>query len=173
MKQGFRLAFSGYVLLMLLTVSPLTVFATEPSKKSSDERFWDYGSVILDTKTKLMWFKRDYWQLEGKHLNWYQAQEYLSKVNNKKYYGHSDWHLPTPEEAESLYERRKRNIDKDGDKFFVDRIFPKGSGWATWTSKDSGKDAVVVSFLDEGWTGMEDKIQGSEAFLRPVRSAKP
>ena len=173
MKKVFCLPLSRFSLMILLIFWTVTAFGSQPGSKSADGRFWDYGQVILDRKTQLMWFKQDYWQLEGKHLNWYEAQEYLNKVNNKKYYGYSDWRLPTPEEAESLYQRRKRNLDKDGDKFFIDRIFPIGAGWATWTSKENGKNAVVVSYKDEGWTGMEDKIEGTEAFLRPVRIASP
>ena len=82
MKQRFRLALLRCVLLVLPTVWAVMAFGSEPSRKSADGRFWDYGQVILDTKTHLMWFKQDYWQLEGKHLNWYEAQEYLNKVNN-------------------------------------------------------------------------------------------
>tara|TARA_Y100001960_G_C14565445_1_gene773010 strand:- start:295 stop:756 length:462 start_codon:yes stop_codon:yes gene_type:complete len=142
-------------------------------KKSSDQRYLDTGQVILDSKTQLMWFKLDFWQLEGKHLNWYQAQEYLQKVNNKKYYDHSDWRMPTVGEAKSLYERRKHNTDKDGDKIFIDHIFPKGAGWSTWTSGEKGRTAVVMSYKDEGWSGFEDKINGPDGFFRPVRSIKP
>tara|TARA_B100000686_G_scaffold270802_1_gene287278 strand:- start:1478 stop:1999 length:522 start_codon:yes stop_codon:yes gene_type:complete len=164
------------VLIALISSSIAPAWAdsnNNPVRKSSDKRYWDYGEVIFDAKTQLMWFKKDFWQLEGKHLNWYQAQEYLQKVNNKNYYGHSDWRLPTPAEAQSLYERRKRNTDKDGDKFFIDRIFPSGSGWSTWTTEEKGREAIVFSYKDEGWSGFEDKIEGPDAFLRPVRSGKP
>ena len=163
----------GLMLILMVGCFSETSVGSEPGKdpilKSSDQRYADYGEVILDAKTQLMWMKKDYWLLRGKHLNWYQAQEFLQKANNKKFFGYSDWRIPSPEEAETLYERNKRNIDKDGDKFFVDRIFPKGAGWATWTLKDLGKEAIVVSYKDEGWTGPEDKINGPDAFLRLVR----
>ena len=173
MKQMVQ---SSCVMIMLVLLYAFPIWAnssTKPIGKSSDQRYWDYGNVILDTRTQLMWFKRDFWQLEGEHLNWYQAQEYLQKVNNKKYYGYSDWRMPTPEEAKSIYERRKRNTDKDGDKVFIDRVFPEGTGWATWTNEEKGREATVMSYKDEGWSGLEDKINGPDAFLRPVRSLKP
>ena len=173
MKKLFQ-RFCVFTFLIIFTNVPVWASTDEkPLRKSSDQRYWDYGDVILDVKTQLMWFKRDFWQLEGKHVNWYQAQEYLQKVNNKNYYGHSNWRLPTPKEAKSLYERKKRNSDKDGDKFFMDPIFPKGAGWTTWASEEKGKNALVFSYKDEGWSGFEDKIQGSDAFFRPVRSIKP
>ncbi len=152
------------------------VFAAKerkPVSKSSDLRFLDYGDgTVLDSKTDLMWMKKDYWQLEGRHLNWYKAKEFLQKVNHKKYFGYADWRLPTPDEAITLYERRKRNADKDGDHFFIDRIFPKGAGWSTWTNKEKGQQAVVVSYKDQGGKEFQDKINGPDAFLRLVRDPK-
>jgi hypothetical protein len=145
----------------------------QPVSKSSDLRFWDYGDgTILDSKTDLMWMKKDYWQLEGEHLNWYRAKEFLQKVNHKKYFGYSDWRLPEPEEAITLYERRKQNSDKDGDRFFIDRIFPKGAGWSTWTNKEKGQKAIIISYKDEGLSEFQDKINGPDAFLRLVRGPK-
>ncbi len=100
--------------------------------KSSDSRFLDSGDgTIFDSKTKLMWMKEDFWQIKSKWVNWYTATEFSQRTNHKKFAGYSDWRLPTPEEALTLYDRRKRNMDKDGDKIFIDRIFPKGAGWAT------------------------------------------
>ena len=173
MKLDSRSSLIRCAVFTLLALWVVNSHSSESDSRSSDGRFLDHGQTITDSKTLLMWFKKDYWQLEGKHLNWYQAQEFIHKINNKKYYGHSDWRLPMPKEAESLYDRRKRNLDKDGDKFFIDRIFPKGAGWATWTGKEKGKNAVVVSYKDEGWTGLEDKIKGTDAFVRPVRSVTP
>lgn len=138
--------------------------------KSSDSRFLDNGDgTIYDTKTKLMWMKEDFWQLKSKWVNWYTATEFAQRINHKKFAGFSDWRLPTPEEALTLYERRKRNMDKDGDKIFIDRIFPKGPGWATWTSEEKAAMAVVVSYKDEGGKEFQDKIGGADAFLRLVR----
>ncbi|OGW19647.1 MAG: hypothetical protein A3K09_04315, partial [Nitrospinae bacterium RIFCSPLOWO2_12_FULL_47_7] len=103
-----------------------------PVAQSTDQRFMDYGDgAIVDTKTKLMWMKKDYWQAEGKWLNWHMAKEFIQKMNFKKFGGYSDWRFPAQEEAKTLYERQKINEDKDGDKIFIDPIFPKGAGWAT------------------------------------------
>lgn len=138
--------------------------------KSADNRFLAFGDgTILDQKTGLMWMEKDYWQRENKWVNWYTASEYAQRMNNKKFAGYADWRLPSPEEAQSLYDRRKRNVDKDGDKIYIDRMFPKGPGWSTWTSKDKHGKAIVVSFKDEGGRQFQDKISGVDAFLRLVR----
>ncbi len=142
----------------------------QPVAKSADQRFLDYGDgTILDSKSNLMWMKLDTWQIEKKWVNWYTAQEFVQRMNNKKFAGYDDWRLPTPEEARQLYDRRKRNIDKDGDKVFIDRIFPKGCGWGTWTSSAKGAQAIVVSYKDEGGQAYQNKINGPDAFLRLVR----
>lgn len=142
----------------------------EPLRKSADLRFIEFNNeIILDTKTRLMWSKRDHWQMMGKWVNWYTAHEYIQNLNNKKFSGYSDWRLPTPEEAATLYNRRKRNLDKDGDKIFIDPIFPKGAGWATWTSQEKQNKAIVFSFKNRGGRLFQDKISGTDAFLRLVR----
>ncbi len=142
----------------------------KPVGQSRDGRFLDYGDgTVLDVDSKLMWMKQDYWQTEKKWVSWYSALEFVRRMNNKKFAGYNDWRLPAPEEAIQLYDRRRRNLDKDGDKIFIDQIFPKGAGWGTWTSEEKGSQAVVVSFKDEGGKEYQHKITGHDAFLRLVR----
>ncbi len=161
------------VLVLLFCVAPVLADALKTKKPialSLDKRFQDLGDgTILDTKNGLMWMKQDYWQREGKWVNWYTAVEYAQRMNHKNFAGYSDWRLPTPDEAESLYERRKRNVDKDGDKIYLDRMFPAGAGWSTWTEKEKKGKAIVVSLKDEGGAFYQDKISGQDAFLRLIR----
>lgn len=146
----------------------------KPVKTSSDKRFKAFADgTIHDKNTSLMWMRNDYWQMENKWVNWYTAVEYAQRMNNKNFAGYSDWRLPTVKEANSLYERRKRNTDKDGDKIFIDRIFPKGSGWSTWTNEEKQNKALIVSLKDEGGKSYQDKITATDAFLRLVRGPVP
>ena len=143
---------------------------TKLVKTSSYKRYEKFSDgTIFDKTTGLMWMSNDYWQMEHKWVNWYTANEYAQRMNNKKFAGHSDWRLPTVKEASSLYERRKRNTDKDGDKIFIDRMFPKGAGWSTWTKEEKQNKALIVSFKDEGGKSYQDKITATDAFLRLVR----
>ncbi len=160
-------------LLFSFCVSPVLADGVKTKKlvaQSADNRFKDFGDgTILDSKSGLMWMKQDYWQTEGKWVNWYTANEYVQRMNNKNFAGYSDWRLPTPEEATTLYERRKRNVDKDGDKIYLDRMFPAGAGWSTWTNQEKKAKAIVVSLKDEGGSYYQDKISGTDAFLRLIR----
>jgi len=145
----------------------------KPIAESADKRFANYGDgTILDRKNGLLWMTRDYWQMEAKWVNWYTANEYAQRMSNKNFAGYRDWRLPTPEEAATLYDRRKRNVDKDGDKIFIDSMFPEGAGWGTWTSEEKRNKAIAVSFKDEGGQAYQDKISGTDAFLRLVRTAQ-
>jgi Protein of unknown function (DUF1566) len=176
MQRSSRiLIFSTVVIfhMVLFCVSPALADSPKTKKmvaQSADSRFQDFGDgTILDTKNGLMWMKQDYWQREGKWVNWYTANEYVQRMNNKNFAGYSDWRLPTPEEAATLYERRKRNVDKDGDKIYLDRMFPSGAGWSTWTNQEKKAKAIVVSLKDEGGAFYQDKISGTDAFLRLIR----
>ncbi len=145
----------------------------KPIAESADKRFANFADgTTLDRETGLLWMTRDYWQVNAKWVNWYTANEYVQRMNNKNFAGYQDWRLPTPEEAGTLYDRRKRNEDKDGDKIFIDPMFPKGAGWSTWTSEEKRNKAVAVSFKDEGGRDYQDKISGTDAFLRLVRKVQ-
>ena len=137
----FLVILTGWLTVAAFSIGILSIVYAETAKTksvktSSDQRYEKYlDGTILDKKNGLMWMSSDYWQMEHKWVNWYTAKEYVQRMNNKKFAGYDDWRLPSVKEASLLYERRKRNTDKDGDKIFIDRIFPKGSGWSTWTSE--------------------------------------
>lgn len=168
---------AGTLMLLLMLIFSSNAFSINqgtPIAESVDKRFARFADgTILDRKTNLLWMEKDYWQLESKWVNWYTAREYAQKMNNKNYAGYEDWRMPTAEEAETLYDRRKRNSDKDGDKIFIDSMFPKGGGWGTWTSDEKRNKAIAVSYKDEGGKAYQDKISGVDAFLRLVRTATP
>ncbi len=174
-KMHSKFIYSVMVLIFLAVNGSSGSFAKEieyekdPSNPSG-HRFVDMGDgTIMDTQTHLMWMELDYWQINKKWVNWYSAQEFAGSMNNKNFGGYSDWRLPTPEEGKSLYNPRKRNFDKDQDKVFMDPVFPKGPGWATWTSFEKGERAVIVSFKNKGGGFFQDKLTGQDAFVRLVR----
>ncbi|HCS91965.1 MAG: DUF1566 domain-containing protein [Thiohalocapsa sp. PB-PSB1] len=63
--------------------------------------------VVIDAATNLMWQT----ECSSSGLGFFQARdEYVSSLNARRYAGHSDWRLPTLEEAASLVFARGRDF---------------------------------------------------------------
>ena len=101
------------LIIFLVLAFASTAFSIEigkPVAESADKRYAKFpNGTILDRKTNLIWMEKDYCQMEAKWVNWYTAREYAQKMNHKRFGGYQDWRIPTAKEAESLYDRRKRN----------------------------------------------------------------
>jgi hypothetical protein len=177
MNSIFSVKFISGIFLICVCLSPSLSFAGDieaPVSNSADGQMLEFeNATVLDKKTGLVWMRDDYWQMFKQWVNWYTAGEFVQRMNNRKFAGYTDWRLPTVEEAQTLYNRRKRNLDKDGDKIFIDPIFPQGPGWSTWTSAEKKDKAMVVSYKDEGGSSYQDKVDGTDAFIRLVRKATP
>jgi len=69
--------------------------------RDRDSRFIAYDNgTVLDTKTGLMWAGKD----NGTDITWEDAKQYCSDFRGG---GYTDWRLPTLDELEGLYDRRK------------------------------------------------------------------
>ncbi len=109
--------------------------APEKLVRSADGRFTDHGDgTITDTGTGLMWTKKDSLTDTGKTFTWEEANAYAGKLNTG---GHSDWRLPTIEEASSLFDRDKTNKDYEGGYLALDPIFAPGGPRYLYTSYTS------------------------------------
>lgn len=62
--------------------------------------------TLTETKTHLMWAKKDSYADLGKCLNWYEAREY---VENLETGGYKDWRLPKAIEYGMIYDDTKEN----------------------------------------------------------------
>lgn len=112
-------------------------------------RFIDNGNeTITDREINVMWKKQDSFQELKKWRNWFKSQEYAEIINIQKFAGHSDWRLPSQEEAWALFDLEKINKDKFGDDIYLDPIFPAGSGGTTWTSDIKGSASLIIQYED-------------------------
>jgi len=80
--------------------------------------------VISDGSTALMW------QNDGSSepMKFAIVEKWMEELNQNSFAGHNDWRLPTVEEAMSLIERDKNNVD-----LYINPIFDKKQSWI-WTS---------------------------------------
>ena len=107
---------------------------------SKDGRFIDQGDgTITDTKTDIMWTKKDSYADLGKCLNWNDSQSHVSILSTG---GYSDWRMPTVQELETIYEKSKpNNIAFDHDSkypLYLDLIFADGAASRYWSSETAG-----------------------------------
>ena len=145
------------------------------SETKVKSRFVDNGDeTITDTRRKLMWAKDDTWVKLGKLVSWWQGQEYIKELNEKKFAGHSDWRFPNGQEARELYNPEFSNTDMEGCETHIDPVFTSGCGYTTWTTETRGaKAAMGYDFRAdyEYWLARENI--GFPSGIRPVRSLTP
>ena len=73
------------------------------------ERFTDNGDgTITDSQLNLMWKKNDSFQDTNKWINWFKSNKYAENLNKERFAGHSNWRLPSEDEAWSLFDMSKK-----------------------------------------------------------------
>ena len=116
---------------------------------SDEERFIDNGNgTVTDTRLNLMWKKTDSFQDTNKWVNWFKSKNYADKLNEERFAGHSDWRLPSEDEAWSLFDMSKTSQDKYGDDIYLDPVFENGSVGITWTRETKDSAALVIQYED-------------------------
>ena len=108
----------------------------------------DGEDAIYDSVSSLTWTAKDSRQALSKELSWDEANAWAQELNNETFGGHSDWRLPTVEEALTLFNTERLNKDFKGGDIHLDATFPPGAGPCTWTSSERGREAQIVFFLN-------------------------
>jgi Protein of unknown function (DUF1566) len=94
--------------------------------------------LIIDHTTGLMWQQSG----SSNRMNYANAEEYISDLNQKNFAGYNGWRLPTLEEAMSLMEPKKHG------ELYIDPIFDRTQRWIWTADKKSAGVAWVVYFYD-------------------------
>jgi len=134
-------------------------------------QFVDNGNeTISDSKSNLMWKKSDSFADFGYGINWYEANDYIEELNEKKFAGFDDWRLAGFDEAKSLFAFAVSNRDKDGAELHIDPLFTTGGGHNTWTYEekpDYQQYAMMFSYItgNEKWEHKDNEY----CHVRPVR----
>jgi hypothetical protein len=111
-------------------------------------RFTDNeNKTISDSLTGLMWQESYAYFETGSNISWYDAQEYIEKLNQSKLGGYSDWRLPERLEIQSLYEIALP-FKSRGKTFIlhINPIFEFSYGSCFWTSKTRFSAALGFEF---------------------------
>ena len=162
------------VLLVLGSV-PAATAPGEPQAKawSQDKRFIDNGDgTISDTRTGLMWVKKDSYLHTGRWINWREAFEYVRQLNADMYADYMDWRMPTLDELHTLYEADTTNSAQVGRemKIHIDPIFSKKGCGSLWSSQDNGHFNALGMIFNTGLRFSADKKSRARKATRAVRT---
>lgn len=157
-------------LFLIMGALSSSVFAT--SVESDDKRYIDNGDgTITDTKTKLMWMKKDSYLHSGHWLNWMQVHDYVRQLNDEGFAQYIDWQLPTTKELKTLYEPDKVNSSQAGKemKIHTDPIFAKNGSGSLWSAEENGRYNALGVVFNTGAVFNSNKRSRSRKATRAVR----
>ena len=111
--------------------------------------------IVIDHATSLTW------QQSGSEnsMTFANAEKYIRDLNGKQFAGHSDWRLPTLEEAMSLMAPKQQG------KLYIDPVFDSKQSWIWTADKSSAGAAWFVNFS----YGYCDHFGISYYYVRAVR----
>jgi hypothetical protein len=131
---------------------------------SGDGRWVLTWDTALDTRTRLMWIRRDFRSLFGRTAkSWYEVVDWARQLNRQNYAGHHDWRLPSVAEFRTLE-----------DKTFYATVFGSLPEYPYWASNEISRHVASFIGLFEGWAVSSDKSEGAHPLRngRLVRSSE-
>jgi hypothetical protein len=142
----------------------------EQDSEQAGGRFIEGDSeTIIDGAKRLVWLKKDTWQLAGKWMAQRQVIEFAGNLNRQRFAGFSDWRLPTTVEAKSLFDKKQKNSDNMGQTIYLSDLFEPGCGFLCWTSDVRHNIQGVRLNFRKGVTIYDDIFRVSRGSSRLVR----
>ena len=143
---------------------------SEQGLEKATERFMEADSdTIIDAAKRLVWLKKDTWQLAGKWMAQRQVKDFADSLNLKRFAGFSNWRLPTAEEAKSLFDKKYKNSDHMGKMIYLPELFEPGCGFLCWTSDVRHNIQGVRLSFRKGVIMYDDIFRVSRGASRLVR----
>ena len=127
------------------------------------------SDTIIDGAKRLVWLKKDTWQMAGKWMAQRQVIEFAGNLNRQRFAGFSDWRLPTTVEAKSLFDKKQKNSDNMGQTIYLSDLFEPGCGFLCWTSDVRHNVQGVRLNFRKGVTIYDDIFRVSRGASRLVR----
>ena len=142
----------------------------EQESEQAGGRFIEGDSeTIIDGAKRLVWLKKDTWQMAGKWMAQRQVIEFAGNLNRQRFAGFSDWRLPTTVEARSLFDKKQKNSDNMGQTIYLSDLFEPGCGFLCWTSDVRHNIQGVRLNFRKGVTIYDDIFRVSRGASRLVR----
>tara|TARA_B100000315_G_scaffold248348_1_gene278120 strand:+ start:289 stop:1746 length:1458 start_codon:yes stop_codon:yes gene_type:complete len=154
----------------MASLTPSVPEGSSGGRRSSDGRYVDHGDgTITDTKTNLMWTKKDSYADTGNCMDWNASKSYVNRLNIG---GYSNWRMPTVQELKGLYEESKKLMAYDNDSstpLHLDTIFADGAAYGFWSSETAGSCCARVVYFNNGNVGLYTRGYCSNVGVRAVR----
>lgn len=146
--------------------SPFTKGFSNPSGRGFAHQYQSQtiqgDQVVIDQASGLIWQQGG----SEKSMDYYEAKNWITNLNQRGYAGHKDWRLPTIEEAMSLMRRGKKH-----DNLYIDPVFNKIQR-SIWTAdSDVGSASAWAVLFSDGFCCAV--ILGCDLYVRAVRSEHP
>ncbi len=125
--------------------------------------------ILTDTEKQIEWLPKDSYLDLGSWRNWPAANAYVTLMNSVYAGGHSNWRLPTQEEALGLYDPEMKVMDYKGKEIHIHSNFAPGCGYKIWTSEVNDEDQVLTLNLRKGTTEYVPKDKEEFQSARLVR----
>lgn len=176
--KSITLALCVWTLLAGAALSPSFADAPATGEKvwSQDKRFLDNGDgTITDTKTGLMWMKKDSYLYTGHWMTWKKSFAYVKKLNEEGFANHYDWQMPTLDELRTLHESHKTNSSQVGHemKIHIDPIFAKEGSGAWWSLEPNGHFNAFGIEFNNGNRFSAPKTSKARKAVRLMRVVNP
>jgi Protein of unknown function (DUF1566) len=137
------------------------------------DRFHDNPSgIITDTQNQIEWLPKDSYLDLGCWRTWKDANAYALLMNQVYAGGHSDWRLPTEEEALALFDPQLDSVDWEGEKIHIHSDFVQKCANNIWTSAVNDNDQALTVDLRDGATIYNAKTEEEYQSVRLVRTIK-
>ena len=136
---------------MFPPIIPGHLIRLNTTMSDKNERFEDLPSGLVgDNETKKLWLPKDSYQDLGKWFTWEGVQQYIIFMKHAYAGGFTDWRLPTPDEALSLYDETLSTKDWDDNEVHISPVFvPKCSRYM-WTDKKNDQGEIMRVDLYDG-----------------------
>ena len=139
---------------------------------STDKRFKDNGNLtITDTKTGLMWMKKDSYLHSGHWANWFESIHYVRQLNENGFANQYDWQVPTLKQLTTIFEAGKTNskVLGSGMTIHIDPVFAKRGSASLWTIEENGNYNAFGIILNTGEKFNSSKTSKFRKAVRAVR----
>lgn len=135
---------------------------------NASNKYIDNGNgTITDSKTGLMWTKKDSYTDLNKCLDWNASKNYVSGLKTG---GHSDWRMPSVDELKSLYDETKSNITFNNGPVHLDPIFASGGAYWYWSAEEANFCCAKFVLFYDGTVNSPYKPYCDLGGVRAVRS---